>query len=168
MPRAMDAFVIDAFDFCRQKQQRSGETALSDLPRLTAELTDVQGTLQWVVGGGADDHGHPSLTLRVSGPVHLRCQRCLSPFEYAIDSESVLILAQDEASADALEEQLDDDSLDVVVGSRTMDVAGLIEDEALLALPLAPKHEVCPDPTVLQAVNNDMQDSPFAVLKNLK
>jgi uncharacterized protein len=168
MPNSMDAFVIDAFDFSRQKQQRSGETALADLPRLTAELTDAQGALQWAITGGADNQGHPSLTLQVSGAVHLRCQRCLSPFEYAIDSESVLILAPDEASADALEEQLDDDTVDVVVGSRTMDVAALIEDEALLALPLAPKHEVCPDPTALEALKKDKPDSPFAVLKNLK
>jgi len=141
--------------------------ALSDLPRLAAELTDVDGRLQWAVLGGADAHGHPSLTLRVSGPVHLRCQRCLSPFEFGIDSDSVLILAEDEASADALEEQLDDDSVDVVVGSRTMDLAALIEDEALLALPVSPRHEVCPDQSALDALKKDKPDSPFAVLKNL-
>src|SRR6478672_7042477 len=133
MPKPMDAFVIDAFDFCRQKLERAGETALADMQRLTAELTDAQGSLRWAVQGGSDGKGHPKLTLQVSGPVHLRCQRCLQPFEFAIDSSSVLILAQDEASADALEQQLDDDSLDVIPGSRTMDMAVMIEDEALLA-----------------------------------
>ena len=168
MPKPMDAFVIDAFDFCRQKLESTGEAALADMPRLTAELTDAQGSLRWALQGGSDGKGHPRLTLQVSGPVHLRCQRCLNPFEFAIDSSSVLILAQDEASADALEEQLDDDSVDVVAGSRTMDMAAMIEDEALLALPLAPKHDVCPDPSDFAAASSKKADSPFAVLKNLK
>jgi uncharacterized protein len=163
----MDAFIIDAFDFCRQKQERSGEMALSDLPRLAAELTDTNGLLQWAVRGGVDAQGHPNLNLSVSGPVHLRCQRCLGPFEFDIDSESVLLFVEDEASAETLEAQLDDDSVDVVVGSRTMDMVALIEDEALLALPVSPRHEVCPDQSALDALKKDRLDSPFAVLKNL-
>lgn len=168
MPKPMDAFVIDAFDFCRQKLERAGETALADMPRLAAELTDAEGSLQWSVQGGADVQGHPKLDLRVGGPVRLRCQRCLQPFEFVIDSSSALILAQDEGSADALEALLDDESVDVVVGSRTMDMAAVIEDEALLALPLSPKHDVCPDPSDFAAQKSAKADSPFAVLKNLK
>jgi uncharacterized protein len=164
----MEAFVVDAFDFSRQKQERSGETAVADLPRLAAELIDDSGVLRWSVRGGVEVQGHPGLTLGVAGSVHLRCQRCLGPIDFEIDSSSVLILANDEASADALEEQLDDDSLDVIPGSRTMDMAVMIEDEALLALPLSPRHDVCPDSSALDALEQDKPASPFAVLKNLK
>lgn len=164
----MQAFVVDAFDFSRQKQERSGETAVADMARLSAELIDNSGMLKWSVRGGVEVQGHPGLTLEVAGPVHLRCQRCLGPLEFAIDSSSVLILAQDEASADALEEQLDDESLDVIPGSRTMDMAAMIEDEALLALPLSPRHDVCPDSSAIDALKQEKPDSPFAVLKNLK
>jgi uncharacterized protein len=164
----MEAFVVDAFDFSRQKQERAGETAVADLSRLSAELLDSSGTLKWSVRGGVEMQGHPGLTLEVAGPVHLRCQRCLGLLEFAIDSSSVLILADDEASADALEERLDDDSVDVIPGSRTMNMAVMIEDEALLALPLSPRHEVCPDTSALDALKQDKPDSPFAVLKNLK
>jgi len=164
----MEAFVVDAFDFSRQKQERSGETAVADMARLSAELIDSVGMLKWSVRGGVEVQGHPGLTLEVAGPVHLRCQRCLGPLEFAIDSSSVLILASDEAGADALEEQLDDDSLDVVPGSRSMDMAVMIEDEALLALPLSPRHNVCPDSSAIDGLKQDKPDSPFAVLKNLK
>jgi uncharacterized protein len=164
----MEAFVVDAFDFSRQKQERSGETAVADMVRLSAELLDNAGMLKWSVRGGVEVQGHPGLTLEVAGPVHLRCQRCLGPLEFAIDSSSVLILANDEAGADALEEQLDDDSLDVVPGSRSMDMAVMIEDEALLALPLSPRHNVCPDSSAIDGLKQDKPDSPFAVLKNLK
>jgi uncharacterized protein len=164
----MEAFVVDAFDFSRQKQERSGETAVADMARLSAELIDSVGMLKWSVRGGVEVQGHPGLTLEVAGPVHLRCQRCLGPLEFAIDSSSVLILANDEAGADALEERLDDDSLDVVPGSRSMDMAVMIEDEALLALPLSPRHNVCPDSSAIDGLKQDKPDSPFAVLKNLK
>lgn len=165
--RPMEAFVIDAFDFSRQKLERSGATAVADMSRLAAELIDTSGVLEWSVQGGMEAQGHPGMRVHVAGPVHLRCQRCLGTLEFAIDSESVLIFAADEASADALEEQLDDDTVDVVVGSRTMDMAVVIEDEALLALPLSPRHEVCPDPSVLDEMKRDKPASPFAVLKNL-
>jgi uncharacterized protein len=164
----MEAYVVDAFDFSRQKQERSGVAAVADLSRLAAELLDSSGVLKWSVRGGVEMQGHPGLTLEVAGPVHLRCQRCLGLLDFAIDSRSVLILANDEASADALEQQLDDDSVDVIPGSRTMNLAVMIEDEALLALPLSPRHEVCPEPSALDALKQDKPDSPFAVLKNLK
>ena len=38
--------------------------------------------------------------------------------------------------------------------------------EALLSLPLSPRHEVCPGP--VQEVQKEKPESPFAVLKNLK
>jgi len=164
----MEAFVVDAFDFSRQKQERSGETAVADMARLSAELIDNSGLLKWSVRGGVEIQGHPGLTLEVAGTVHLRCQRCLGPLEFAIDTSSVLILASDDASADALEVQLDDDSLDVIPGSRSMDMTVMIEDEALLALPLSPRHDVCPDSSALDGLKQDKPDSPFAVLKNLK
>ncbi|SMP69733.1 YceD family protein [Noviherbaspirillum suwonense] len=164
----MEAFVVDAFDFSRQKQERSGETAVAEMARLSAELIDSSGTLKWAVQGGTEVQGHPGLTLEVAGRVHLRCQRCLGPLEFDVDSHSVLVLANDEAGADALEEQLDDESIDVIAGSRTMDMAVMIEDEALLALPLSPRHDVCPDSSAIEGLKQDKPDSPFAVLKNLK
>jgi uncharacterized protein len=163
----MNAFIIDAFEFCRQREERSGEIALSDLARLAAELTDSNGTCAYSVRGDSDEEGHSQLVLRVAGSVHLRCQRCLSAFEFKLDSESVLMLAKDEASADALEDKLEDEEVEVVVGSKTMDMLALIEDEALLALPVSPRHEVCPDQSALDALKADKPESPFSVLKNL-
>jgi len=54
----------------------------------------------------------------------------------------------------------------VIVGSRTMNAFDLIEDEALLALPQVPKHDVCPDSALLDELKSE-KPSPFASLKNL-
>jgi uncharacterized protein len=106
------------------------------------------------------------LSMTVQGEVRLICQRCLTPFAQSIDSQSRLVLAADEAQAEHIEERLDDESIDVIVGSATMDLLVLVEDEALLSLPLSPRHEVCPEGAQL-TVDNKLE-SPFAILKKLK
>lgn len=164
----MEAFVIDAFEFCRLKERREGEVAVADLPRLAAESVDKAGTVRWSLQGGNDKQGHPQLELAISGSVQLMCQRCLTPFAFQIQSESVLILAPDEGSADEIDALVADESVEVIVGSRNFDVAQLLEDEALLAIPLSPKHETCPDQLVMEAGKEAEKLSPFSVLKNLK
>ena len=77
------------------------------------------------------------------------------------------MLAKDEERADEMDELLDDDMIDVIVASKTLSVLDLVEDEALLALPISPKHEVCPDATQLEVLKSK-KESPFAVLKGLK
>lgn len=164
----MNAFVIDAFEFCRLKEWRKGEIAVSDLARLAEELANKSGLLQWSLQGGTDKLGHLQLMLSVSGSVQLRCQRCLTPFVFAIESNAILILARDEASADEVDALLGDDTVEVIVGSKALEIIQLIEDEALLALPLAPKHASCPDQATLDALKNAKTDSPFSVLKRLR
>ena len=164
----MNAFVIDSFGYCRLAERRNGVLPVTALQRLSEDTADNSGELTWELQGGTDQLGHSRLDLSVTGTVQLICQRCLTPFTHTIDSNSSLILGRDEAEVDGIEAVLDDESVDVIVGSATFNVIELIEDEALLALPLAPKHEACPDQASLDALKAAGKPSPFAVLKNLK
>ena len=163
----MSAFVIDAFDFCRNNGYREGVTPVADMSRLAAECADPSGEINWAIQGGQTKQGYPSMTLSVSGPVKLVCQRCLAPFGYDIDSSTMLVLGKNDADADEIEEVLDDESIDVIVGSQSCDIMQLLEDEALLAMPQAPKHEVCPDTKLMDSLKSE-KVSPFAALKSLK
>jgi uncharacterized protein len=163
----MSAFVIDAFEFCRTNGHREGVTPVSEMTRLAADCANNSGEITWAIQGGSTPQGYPTMTLSVAGPVQLVCQRCLAPFDYHLDSSTQLVLGRDDEEADQFEEVLDDDSIDVIVGSHAADIRELLEDEALLALPQAPKHEVCPDTTVLDTLKSE-KVSPFAGLKNLK
>lgn len=163
----MSAFVIDAFEFCRNNGHREGVTPVAEMTRLAADCADPSGEIRWSIQGGATPEGYPSLTLSVAGTVHLVCQRCLQPMSYEIDSTTMLVLGRDDEDADEIEEVLGDESVDVIVGSRSCDIRDLLEDEALLALPQSPKHEVCPDTTLLDSLKSE-KVSPFAGLKNLK
>jgi uncharacterized protein len=169
----MNALVIDAFEFCRLKESRAGENPVADFPRLADESTGKAGAIRWSVRGGMDKLGHAQLTLAIDGSVNLTCQRCLKPLEFVIESESVLLLAKDEVSAEQTE-SLVDEECDVIVVPSQCNLAELIEDEVLLAIPLSPKHEICPGPVAAQSGEPDGNDesaarpSPFAALKNWK
>jgi uncharacterized protein len=163
----MSAFVIDAFDFCRSNGHREGVTPVAEMSRLNKDCADHSGQVAWSVDGTTSKQGYPQITLSVSGTVQLVCQRCLTPYAYEMDSSTVLMLGKDDDHADEIEEIIADESIDVIVGSRNCDIRDLIEDEALLALPQVPKHEVCPDNQLLDALKDD-KPSPFAGLKNVK
>lgn len=163
----MSAFVIDAFEFCRSNGHREGVTPVAEMSRLNTDCADQSGEIAWAVDGATSKHGFPQITLSVSGTVQLVCQRCLTPYAYAMDSSTVLMLGKDDEQADEIEEIIADETIDVIVGSRQCDIRDLIEDEALLALPQVPKHEVCPDNKLLGSLQTG-KPSPFAGLKNLK
>ena len=162
----MSAYIINGHEFCRLAERATGTTPVAAFERLCADLHEHQGELSWTLQGGHHPQGMDQLSISVSGEVSLVCQRCLTPFTQIIDAHSRLVLVTDEAQAEETEERLDDESIDVIVGSSTMDLMALVEDEALLALPLSPRHEVCPEGT--SSLGDNKSASPFAVLKKLK
>lgn len=163
----MNDFVIDAFGFARQKERREGEIPLATMQRMLEDCADASGTIKWQVVGDVHKLDVPQLHLHVTGTVQLMCQRCLQPFAFEIDSRSELMLATDDQHADEIDALLDDESLDVIVASSAFNLFELIEDEALLALPLSPRHEACPDTSLLDAAQ-DKKELPFAALVGIK
>jgi uncharacterized protein len=69
---------------------------------------------------------------------------------------------------EALAEDLDSDE-DVLALTETFDAMEWLEDECLLALPLVPVHDKCPQPLPLPN-NEDAEETPhpFAALAQLK
>lgn len=167
----MQSVEVDAFEFCRSKDSRHGQVPVGALPRLVAEAADSGGELNWSVQGGSDARGNPAMELAVQGDVRLQCQRCLQPLDFHIDSAASIVVARDEESADALDEQLAEESVEVIVGSQTLNLLALVEDEALLALPAAPRHASCELKATTTAATTEStgkKESPFAVLGKLK
>ncbi|MGN6389970.1 MAG: YceD family protein [Burkholderiaceae bacterium] len=168
----MSGLLIDGIEFCRRGESREGEAAVADLRRLREETADSSGLLQWSLQGAIGRLGHPRMTLSVRGEVQLICQRCLSPFAFEVDSAATIVLAPSDEAADEIEAQLEDgdegEDVEVIVAGSTLDVLTLVEDEALLALPLSARHAQCPDQPAAAAPEDDRRESPFSVLKDLK
>jgi uncharacterized protein len=166
----MNAYVLDAFEFCRQGQAREETVLVADLGRVAEDCADDSGEVHWHLQGGTHVNGYPQWKLTVQATLQLMCQRCLTPFAHQLNSHTTLILARDDEKADEMEVELDDESLDVIVASRAFNILEMIEDEVLLAMPLAPRHQQCTEgaATGLVDAESDETELPFSGLKGLK
>ncbi len=109
------------------------------------------------------------LTVEVSLP--LTCQRCLGPADIAVSVQQSFRFV---GSEEAAEEQDEEAEEDVLALSKDFNLADLIEDEVLMALPVVPRHEVCPVELKLTVedpgfeVASAEKKNPFAVLAKLQ
>lgn len=156
---------IDSLEFAANGQQISGEIPLVAMSRLVDELSDTQGSLDYCVQGGVNREGIAVLDVRVTGQCQLQCQRCLEGMDYIVDLSSRLLL-RDQESLDALED--DEDEFDSVLAEKHLDVVGLLEEEILLSLPIAPKHKAGSCKVLMDKGLVDDPGHPFAVLAKLK
>jgi uncharacterized metal-binding protein YceD (DUF177 family) len=78
----------------------------------------------------------PRVRLKISGSLDLECQRCLQAFECPIEVDTVLTVVSDEEQIDQIEDPFDS----ILVNADGLNIAGVIEDEVLAALPIAPVH----------------------------
>jgi uncharacterized protein len=108
-----------------------------------------------------DERGRPSLRLDVSGTLPLRCQRCLERLALEVDAHALLVLAATQAEIDADRDNAE--APDRVLGAKEMAIRDLVEDELLLALPYAPRHEDCEVPEG----GDEARPSPFAALRGM-
>jgi uncharacterized protein len=179
-PRSFDPLKLDIGAFARESQQLAGEWPAASLPRLSdsaapesavadwpAVRWSAQGEIRTPKGGEAQVW----LQLNAEAQVSLTCQRCLKPVREDLAVSRWFRFVRDEDQAAELDMDSDDDVLSLV---RHLNLRDLIEDELLLALPVVPRHEVCPEP--LPHANADEEElvveeerpNPFAALAALK
>jgi uncharacterized protein len=172
---------VDTHDFTRLGESASGRLTPDALPRLRSMLVSSDGELDWQLDGRSDLRADGSresfMDLRFTASLTVQCARCLEQLEIAIADRHTYRLVGSETQAER--EDADDDEHDLLVSSRRFDLAGLIEDEAIMALPSAPHHPDCQAPLA-----DDAQDagsgqegegaaspdkpSPFASLASLR
>ena len=138
---------FDAFQAVRLRQEFYGQLPLVELGRLTEGLPPQQGEVAWHVRGAEGPRGESLLHVHVQATPTVTCQRCLEPFQWPVDTQTVLQLVASDAELGA-DEPLAEDELesgyDKVVGSHRFDLQGEIENELILAMPYIPKHDTCP------------------------
>jgi uncharacterized protein len=154
--------VIDGFEFASAGAKQQGIWPASDFPRLRDVLASEAGEVAYEIEGMHDERGRPALRLRVNGTLQLRCQRCLEPMPYQVQTDETLVLAGTLAEIHA--EPADARGPDRVLAGKEMPVRELVEDEIILALPYAPRHERC---STRPSPDADEKTSPFAGLRGL-
>jgi len=176
--RDLDPHRLDVGTFAAAGGELAGDWPADRLTRLVAaSLAPEDGTARPPIGWRANGKRRvlegagpqPSLSIGADTEVTLECQRCLQPMRVSLHAERRLFFVDGEEAAAALDFESDDD---VLALTPALDLADLIEDELLLALPLVPRHEQCPEPLPRAFVEDDPAtdpaDNPFAVLAALK
>lgn len=177
MKKEFDPQRLDVKAFAEAAAQLAGQDRLGGHPRLMAE-TGGRGAellLAWSASGELRNPGHVRpeiwLHLEAHAVLPLTCQRCLAPVEVAVKVQRPFRFVQDESIAMAEDDRSEEDLLAL---SRSFDLVDLVEDELLMDLPVAPRHEVCPAPMALAVADDDFdpaparRENPFALLQRLK
>ncbi len=178
--RPHDAERLDVAAFARSAAELGGQWPVAQLPRvLEACHPDAAASparVSWKARGEARNVRGGAveiwLHLTVDAPLILICQRCLGPVASAQHVERSLRFVAGEQQAAELDAESEDD---VLALTRALDVKTLVEDELLLALPLVPRHEVCPPDAPARyaadeadAAPEEEEQHPFAALATLK
>ncbi|WP_245953291.1 YceD family protein [Moraxella caviae] len=147
----------------------AGKVSVDELPRLAAQVSR-DGVLDVSVSL-AKKNGILWLNFAVAGVLKLPCQRCLEPMAVDVSGEYQLAILADEkdsALVDGAEFVLVDE-LNPHDGRKMLPLLDLLEDELLLALPLAPRHDDCEMLTdSVGDAPEEQPENPFAALAALK
>ena len=108
---------------------------VSDLPGLAGKVSADSGPLHVRLNFGREQ-GLPVVDIAVGGAVWLQCQRCMRRYEQPLDLHSRAALLQSEEDADRAPASLET----VLAPEGRVSAAALVNEEVLLAIPLAPRH----------------------------
>lgn len=183
---------LDLGAFISEESRLEGQLPVASLTRLASglaqdlDLAPLTPLAWWAEGRLVPQRvGGPQqwLDLHAEGSLPWECQRCLQPVFIPVTVDHTVRFVADEATAEALDADSDDDVLAI---SRQFDLLGLIEDELIMAQPIVPRHDQCPtdvqslmqsglvapdgsvvDETAAEETPAD-KPNPFAVLASLK
>jgi len=173
--REFDPFRLDVVAFAKEAGALEGNWPLAGFGRIAesaAPGVPVGDVVNWRVrgeqrrlrGGESQTWLHVSAGTRVP----LECQRCLKPVDVPLQIERNFLFVHGEDAAAQLDADSEDDVLAI---TRALDLRELVEDELLLAMPIVPRHDACPEPLVSPVDAEpapDNKPNPFAALASLK
>ena len=193
---AIDPLRLNVAHFAADAQEAAGDWAIAELPRLadsecppdagspakaqaqadaprppSRSASDPTRRVRWRAAGSQRSAGGENqvwLHLLAEADVILQCQRCLRPLDEAVHVDRRFRFVTDEDTAAMLDDQIEDE---VLVLQKSLNLRDLVEDEMLLALPLVPRHDVCPETIPMQFGDVELVEekaNPFASLAILR
>ncbi|MDM8547501.1 YceD family protein [Candidatus Venteria ishoeyi] len=161
---------FDPLKFAERNAAIQETIILDSLPRFQPLVTESGGKIEldWQFGLLKR---HIVVTGRWSARIPMSCQRCLQTVWLDLQQESKLCLLRPEESEEYVPEGFEP----IMLEGERIKLAQLLEDELLLALPVAPVHQQCPD-NQYQPIAEPEADipeteakaNPFQILESLK
>lgn len=114
----------------------NGELEIEKLTRLASLLHSNAGSVRATLQFRQRRDGWLAVALEYQAAVHVICQRCLEPFTHELADSVNVVVADREAMPETVPTGFEPFELQ---GGR-LRPAELVEDELIVAMPLAPKH----------------------------
>ena len=135
---------------------------LERFERIAPQLAATQGVVNGSVAL-AREEGRIVADVAVQAQLQLRCQRCLEPMPWPVQSSSRVALLESEAEAVGLPPELET----ALAPDGRLRLADLVEEELLLALPAVARHPDGQCPEVVEEKQEEFAEPtqrPFAAL----
>lgn len=180
MTKTLQIRRVNMLAFAQEGDGYQGSSLLQDLERIRQEAPGLEDNsmVAWHARGELrpGPSGEPQVWLHVTADadVPLTCQRCMGPVHAGLHANQWFRFVATEDIAMAEDDQSEEDLL---VMEPQFDLLALVEDELLMAMPLVPMHETCPNAPVLSAESDlatpdnsgdHRKPNPFAVLAQIK
>lgn len=166
----MKTLIINNLEFAQKQQEITDNFVPKSLERLAEDLALTSNNahlavIEFTLTGDLKRFRQPSLYLHIKSQLPVICQRCLEEMQINCNLSVDYLLS--DSAANELEGGLQDDLQDGddtewLAVNAEMDVRELVEDELLLAMPIAPTHA---HDCGKQAMQSGEKPNPFAVLK---
>lgn len=177
---SIQPLLIDNIAFAKRNESVSGTLRLADCVRLTDLLQSQRpeplsadflsdndpavNVIDYALSGETNAVGQHYLHLVLNASLTTYCQRCLELMPLKLNLNFHYLISDkgfNDLEVDYVE---DSDDFDVQEASQAMDLHALIEDEIIMATPIAPVHE---NNCVKAPMQSGDKPNPFAVLKGL-
>lgn len=152
--------LINNVEFAKSGQVIEQECDMKYLTRANDLLDGLSGKLKFTISGQVLDK--PVLNVLIYGKISTLCQNCLDPVEVVIEYNGVVPIFNNESELDEALFGEDAYSHDGILADEQFNTLDFIEDEIIMLLPLAPKHESCTNVSYA-----DAKVSPFSELKKI-
>ncbi len=163
---------IAPFKLARQGRLLQGSIELTRMERLAQALTETNGSVSVSLQFGIDEQGIHCATGHLNAEVQMTCQRCMKPMSVPVVTDVALGFVSSYEQG----RNLSRDYEPCIVEHEPVNLAEIVEDELILALPIVALHEEQGCEPVIETLQkaaseieqSDVKPNPFAVLSELK
>jgi uncharacterized protein len=157
---------VEPLRYADEGKSLQGEMSIAEMDRLQALLSRNQAWVKININFAVDELKNKFIQGQVQADLSLTCQRCLQSMTVSVTSDFLLGLVVNQKQADELSQEYEP----MIVTAKSVKLAAIIEDELLLALPIAPAHSdpQCSTFGIEHTLVNEQElagANPFSVLK---
>ena len=158
---------LNLLRLARAGDKLNGVLDVGSLQRAGTLLSSDKGELSYCLSFDIDESKRILIDIEIAATLEMTCQRCLQPLEVAIERKTSVAAVREKAELNGLANNVEPL---ILSEQEQISLLGLVEDELILALPLAP---LCPEATCdaskdVERIKKEGKPNPFAELAKLK